>query len=172
VLVLAVTACLAFSGTLPHRQPFITEWLGQEASYIVTDDERQEFRELTADTSRRSFVRQFWLRRGSEFRKEYQRRIAYANQQFGRFGPGWESDRGRAYIILGAPNSVDSQPMHKSEIWRYPEMELRFSGLTPDGDYLLVLPKGQARMDILHRLRLLPPGVLASAAQSPTAPSE
>ena len=44
----------------------------------------------------------------NEFRDEYYRRLAYANDQFGSPGrhDGWRTDRGMVYITLGPPQQL------------------------------------------------------------------
>lgn len=133
----------------------ITHWLSPETVYLITPDERDEFRELETDAERQAFVQQFWLRRGIEFEEEYTRRVSQANERFTVTGPGWQSDRGRAWLILGSPESMERKPELKAEVWRYRDMELRFSGFTSDGDYALVLPRGATRRDTMQRLRLV-----------------
>src|SRR6185369_7912146 len=38
-------------------------WLNQDVSYIITDEERTAFKRLQTDEERQQFVEQFWLRR-------------------------------------------------------------------------------------------------------------
>ncbi|MGE5488745.1 MAG: GWxTD domain-containing protein [bacterium] len=96
----------------PFRQ-----WLEQDVTYIITDEERQAFRRLNTDDEREQFIEQFWLRRDptpdtieNEYREEHYRRIAYANERFASGIPGWKTDRGRIYITFGPPDEVDSRP--------------------------------------------------------------
>ena len=46
----------------------------------------------------------------NEFKEEYYRRIAYANEQYASGIPGWKTDRGRVYIMYGPPDDIDSHP--------------------------------------------------------------
>ena len=92
-------------------------WLNDEVPYIITDEERKAFLNLSNDEERDSFIENFWLRRNpnpdspeNEFREEHYRRIAYANEHFAAGKPGWKTDRGRIYIAWGAPDSIDSHP--------------------------------------------------------------
>jgi GWxTD domain-containing protein len=92
-------------------------WLDEEVPYIITPDERNAFRKLTNDTERANFIEQFWRRRDptpeteeNEFKEEYYRRIAFANERFAAGIPGWKTDRGRMYIIHGAPDFIESHP--------------------------------------------------------------
>jgi GWxTD domain-containing protein len=91
-------------------------WLEEEVVYIITPKERDVFLQLDTDRERDIFIEAFWKQRDpnpntleNEFRKEHYRRIDHANQNFGKDspGPGWRSDMGRIYIILGEPYSVD-----------------------------------------------------------------
>jgi GWxTD domain-containing protein len=92
-------------------------WLEQDVAYIISDDERRAFKNLSNDEERESFIEQFWLRRNpnpdspeNEFREEHYRRIAYANEHFAAGKPGWKTDRGHVYIAFGKPDSTDSHP--------------------------------------------------------------
>ena len=92
-------------------------WLDQDVAYIITDEERKAFKNLSNDEEREAFIEQFWLRRNpnpdspdNEFREEHYRRIAYANEHYAAGKPGWKTDRGRIYIEYGKPDSIDSHP--------------------------------------------------------------
>ena len=92
-------------------------WLDQDVVYIISDEERKAFRNLSNDEEREAFIEQFWLRRNpnpdspeNEFREEHYRRIAYANEHYAAGKPGWKTDRGHIYISFGAPDSIESHP--------------------------------------------------------------
>jgi GWxTD domain-containing protein len=92
-------------------------WLDQDVTYIISEEERKAFKNLSNDEERESFIENFWLRRNpnpdspdNEFREEHYRRIAYANEHFAAGKPGWKTDRGRIYIEYGAPDSKDEHP--------------------------------------------------------------
>ena len=85
--------------------------------YIICDEERKAFLNLSNDEERDAFIENFWLRRNpspdspeNEFREEHYRRIAYANEHYAAGKPGWKTDRGRIYITFGPPDSIDSHP--------------------------------------------------------------
>jgi GWxTD domain-containing protein len=93
------------------------KWLDEEVPYIITPEERAAFKKLGTDDERESFIENFWERRNpnpgspeNEFKEEYYRRIAYANEHFASGIPGWKSDRGRIYIMYGPADEVDSHP--------------------------------------------------------------
>jgi GWxTD domain-containing protein len=126
----------------PYRK-----WLDEDVVYIITAEERAEFKRFSTDQQRENFIEQFWLRRdptpgtiANEFKEEHYRRIAYANDRFASKLPGWKTDRGRIYITFGPPDELESHPSGGSykrpanegggstsnfpfEIWRYRYIE-------------------------------------------------
>ncbi len=92
-------------------------WLNQDVAYIISDEERKAFKNLSNDEERDAFIENFWLRRNpnpdspeNEYRDEHYRRIEYANEHFAAGKPGWKTDRGHIYIAFGPPDSKDSHP--------------------------------------------------------------
>ena len=109
-----------------HKQFLIdTHW-------IISDYEKNAFVSLPSDSDRDRFIEAFWVNRDptpgtekNEFKDEHYIRLAYANTQFNRESalPGWQTDRGRTYILLGKPrfirregNPFEFTPM---ELWHY-----------------------------------------------------
>ena len=93
------------------------KWLDEDVSYIITDEERKAFKQLSNDEERDQFIEAFWQRRDptpdseeNEFKEEHYRRIEYANEHFAAGIPGWKSDRGRIYITYGPPDEIESHP--------------------------------------------------------------
>lgn len=67
---------------------------------------------------------QFWFRasnndavKAERLINEFQRRIKYANDNFGSYKSGWQTDRGMMYILLGEPDRVQNDI--RGEIWIY-----------------------------------------------------
>jgi GWxTD domain-containing protein len=131
-------------------------WLDEDVAYIATDEERTAFLQLTTDEERTEFIEQFWLRRDptvgttqNEFKEEHYRRIAYANEHFASRVPGWKTDRGRVYIILGPPDEIESsQSPAPVENWRYRYVEgigdgvnIAFADNSMTGDFHLTLDR-------------------------------
>ena len=92
-------------------------WLDQDVSYIITDEERKAFKALKTDEERDQFIENFWLRRDpdpdtpeNEYKEQYFERIQYANEKFSSGIPGWRTDRGRIYIMFGKPDELESHP--------------------------------------------------------------
>ncbi len=135
---------------LPQRYQ---QWLDEEVVYIMTSLEREVFLQLTTDRERDLFIEAFWKHRDptpstpeNEFKTEHYRRIQYANHFFGRQGPrpGWKTDRGRIYIILGEPNDIQrfegKTQTYPAEIWFYQDQS-KF-GLPPGFHVVFFQPGG------------------------------
>jgi GWxTD domain-containing protein len=93
------------------------KWLNEDVVWIITDQERAAFMQLSNDEERDNFIEAFWQRRDptpdteeNEYKEEHYRRIAYANEHFAAGIPGWKTDRGRIYIMYGPADEVDSHP--------------------------------------------------------------
>ncbi len=93
------------------------KWLAEDVAWIITDEERKAFMQLSNDEERDQFIEAFWQRRDptpdteeNEFKEEHYRRIAYANEHFAAGIPGWKTDRGHMYIVFGPPDEIDSHP--------------------------------------------------------------
>ena len=93
------------------------KWLNEDVIWIITDEERAAFKQLSNDEERDNFIEAFWQRgdptpdtEENEYKEEHYRRIAYANEHFAAGIPGWKSDRGRIYIMYGPADEVDSHP--------------------------------------------------------------
>lgn len=57
--------------------------------------------------------------RAEERQKERERRIAYANERFGRDGvEGVNTDKGRTYLRHGPPDEIESRPA-AGDVWKY-----------------------------------------------------
>jgi len=93
------------------------KWLNEDVVWIITDQERAAFKQLSNDEERDNFIEAFWQRRDptpdteeNEYKEEHYRRIAYANEHYAAGIPGWKSDRGRIYIMYGPPDENESHP--------------------------------------------------------------
>jgi GWxTD domain-containing protein len=150
------------------------KWLSEEVPYIITDQERAAFKKLSNDDEREAFIENFWERRNpnpgspeNEFKEEYYRRIAYANEHFASGIQGWRTDRGRIYIMYGPADEIDSHPSggmyerpesegggetstYPFEDWRYRYIDgvgtnviLEFVDPTMTGEYHLTMDPGE-----------------------------
>jgi len=93
------------------------KWLDEDVRWIITDEEKYTFMQLSNDEERDQFIEAFWQRRDptpdteeNEFKEEHYRRIAYANEHYAAGIPGWKTDRGRIYIVFGPADEIDSHP--------------------------------------------------------------
>jgi GWxTD domain-containing protein len=93
------------------------KWLDEDVVWIITDEERAAFKQLSNDEERDNFIEAFWQRRDptpdteeNEYKEEHYQRIAYSNEHFAAGIPGWKTDRGRIYIIYGKPDEIESHP--------------------------------------------------------------
>ncbi len=93
------------------------KWLNQDVRWIISDEEKKAFMQLSNEEEREQFIESFWDRRNpnpdsedNEFTDEHYRRIEYANEHFPAGMPGWLTDRCRIYIVYGPPDEIDSHP--------------------------------------------------------------
>ena len=108
------------------------KWLDEEVVYIITSRERDVFRKLSTDRDREIFIEAFWKHRdptpgtpANEFKEEHYKRLNYANQYYARGTPrpGWMTDMGRVYIILGPPQNIEDHStingVYPTQVWFY-----------------------------------------------------
>jgi len=156
------------------------KWLDEDVRWIITDEERAAFRQLS-----------------NEYKEEHYRRIAYANEHFAASIPGWRTDRGRIYIVYGPANSIEAHPnggyynrppeegggstsTYPFETWNYRYLEgvgqnidIEFVDTCMCGDYQMTMDRSQ-KDALLHTpgggLTMNEEMGLASKAQRYTAP--
>jgi len=115
--------------------------------YIITPEERKIFKEIPEE-ERARFIEEFWTRRDpdpetevNELKDMYFTRMEEANRLFSSGRPGWLSDRGEIYVLLGPPTNVDRYPMGRgpggrpTEIWYYGYFPIFFVDQYGTGDY-------------------------------------
>lgn len=109
-----------------EQDPFYDSFF-EKASLIMTDEEKEIYKQLPDKQSKEEFIEEFWRIRDpdmsteeNEYKLVFKERIEYANKWFGRWNSrrgregsgdhdryrGWDTDRGRIYIILGPPDDV------------------------------------------------------------------
>lgn len=103
--------------TVKDLPPQYQKWLQEEVIYIISSKERDVFLQLESDRERNIFIEAFWKQRNPDpnsaenaFKIEHYKRIAYANQWLGKNSPtpGWRTDRGRIYILLGEAKEIQA----------------------------------------------------------------
>ncbi|HSF20166.1 MAG TPA: GWxTD domain-containing protein [Vicinamibacteria bacterium] len=150
LLAFMVSVPLARAQELPEKYK---RWLEEEVVYIISPRERQAFERLQSVQEREAFIEAFWRRRDpdlltpvNEFREEHYRRLDFANRELGRESavPGWMTDRGKIYIILGEPQDRETflavPGLYPVELWSY--LTERDKALPPL--YLLFFQEGFA----------------------------
>jgi GWxTD domain-containing protein len=123
-----VPSALPMAAIAPRHQ----EWFNGPVSLLMTRLEREAFARLATDEDRDRFIERFWEIRNpkpgspvNEFKDEFYSRLAYANAFYGRDAgtEGWRTDRGRAYILFGKPqtsmNFLANQELYPTEMWFY-----------------------------------------------------
>ena len=118
--------------SIKELPPRFQKWLEEEVVYIISPVEKEVFLQLQTDRERELFIEAFWNHRDptpgtpkNEFREEHYQRVNYANRYLGRGvpKPGWKTDRGRMYIVLGEPRDIDritgETELYNNETWFY-----------------------------------------------------
>jgi len=87
----------------------------ETARLVMTSAEQEIFRNMPDDASRREFIADFWEKRDpdpdtaeNEFKDEFERRVDYCNKHFNEGRRGINTDRGRVYLYLGAPEKTET----------------------------------------------------------------
>jgi GWxTD domain-containing protein len=161
VLVFIIFAlCTGCSSRVNIKQDPFYKTFFEKTRLIMTAGEIKIYRRLPDKESREEFIEEFWRIRDydpttdeNEGKIEFERRIDYANRWFGAWNKdrgkemyrdrdeylGWDTDRGRMYIILGPPDMIyyggsgttwegernrSSDSMYALETWYYYRYEL------------------------------------------------
>ena len=125
-----------------------------------------------SDGCRDLFVEHFWLNRDptpgtlkNEYLDLYYERLEYVNRMFSRGTPkeGWQTDRGRMYLLLGEPMNTTRYPssgtVYPTELWFYhqdpklgipPFFYLMFFKSHGMGEYRLYSPIVDGVMQLLN----------------------
>lgn len=99
-------------------------------TYIISPKERDVFLSLPDNRDRDIFVVDFWKIRDptpgtpeNEYKDEIKKRFEHVNKYFAAGRPGYMTDRGRIWMILGEPRSYDRFPgttgIIPCEVWYY-----------------------------------------------------
>lgn len=147
------------------------KWLKEDVAYIITPAEKEVFLKLESNKERDLFIDEFWRQRDptpgtprNELKEEHYNRIQFVNERFGKLSPlkGWQTDRGKTYIILGSPNhvekfhTIDTYPI---ELWYYhgdpklgqpPVFRLLFLRRGGAGEYELYSTMSDGPKDLVH----------------------
>lgn len=174
--VLAIFLLALFLPAGEELDPVSKEFYSK-AQLIMTKQEKKEFKALKTPEERKKFIEEFWKKRDpdpsttvNEYKQEFYRRVAVAARYFKEGGkPGWLTDRGRIYVLLGPPNKRDQYPMYQGtsknvEIWYYDDyrLKLMFVDEKGTGEYYLQEPPPtlltmleRAKQEMLRGVRIM-----------------
>lgn len=110
----------------PAEGPPNRAWRDGPVRYLLSDSEYKRYGRLKSEDSRAAFVERFWYRldpypdtKANEFRETFRARCREAEARFSDSrGPGWRSDRGRVYLALGEPETMERLPGDPRSIGR------------------------------------------------------
>lgn len=136
-----------------------------KSRYIASEPEIEKYEKLTTENAKREFLNNFWKARDenpsdnmNQYLKDYLRRIKESNIKYKALSKeGWQTDRGRVYLVYGQPSEINRYPNQTQtrpyEIWYYNEIEggvqFVFGDVTGFSDYLLLhsTKRGELRDD-------------------------
>ncbi|MCH7972368.1 MAG: GWxTD domain-containing protein [Bacteroidetes bacterium] len=148
------------------KKTFFSKWEGapsnivdletaiKQLDYIATGDQIDYIEEAKNKDEKIKRYKEFWKSKDpnpiddeNEVFNEYYRRINLANNNFSYYGrPGWKTDRGMVFIVLGQPNNITSRPFDSYSkpyvVWEYYDLNRSFTfvDVTGFGDYRLANP--------------------------------
>lgn len=114
--------------------------------YIATRAEIDSLKN-GSPAERRRLWEEFWARRdplpatpANEYRDDFFQRVRYATEQFSEIGgqPGWRTDRGEVYIVLGQPSYAQERYLGRTEFVGRPNAWEWLYEQAPGGRLVLV----------------------------------
>ncbi len=141
----------------------------KKSKYIASIPEIEKYEVLTSENAKRKFLTDFWKARDEDpsddinhYLKDYMRRLKESKHKYKELSKeGWQTDRGRIYLIYGEPSDIDRYPNQTEtrpyEIWRYNEIEggveFIFGDVTGFSNYQLLhsTKRGELRDDRWQR---------------------
>ena len=109
---------LAAATPAPDKGQTLSHWYQGPVRYLLSRREEKEFKSLPNDAARSEWIRTFWRRHDpvpetpeNEARITFWRRVVEANHLFEDSAePGWKTDRGKFYVLLGPPTDIQEDP--------------------------------------------------------------
>lgn len=114
----------AFPKDIPPTPLSMDEsWADGPVHYLMTSEERDEYKRMSDSVARSEFIANFWKRRDphpetpeNEFRDEFERRVAFADQRMAQDETrGSLTDRGQVFVLLGPPTYIGRRPLRTGE---------------------------------------------------------
>lgn len=98
------------------------DWYQGPVRYIISRQEVKAFKALETPAERATFIDWFWQRRdidpatpGNEFRERFEQRTYECTRRFTYTTmPGWKTDMGKVFILVGPPDEIISDTMAKT----------------------------------------------------------
>jgi GWxTD domain-containing protein len=100
-----------------QRDPADPLWGDGPVRWIMTDGEKDTWKTLPDGNARIAFVETFWGARDLAFRKEFERRVSFADANLAQDEEqlGSLSDRGMVFVLLGPPTYAGRKPLRTGE---------------------------------------------------------
>lgn len=118
-----------------------TELLYPGQFALLLSDQEMDIFESLDEAGKVRFYSTYWLGMSDE-RLAFEQRCMGSERYSGTFREGWETDRGRVYVVYGAPDDIESVPFNidqiPHEIWYYFEGgndRFVFADRTGTGDF-------------------------------------
>jgi GWxTD domain-containing protein len=118
ILIFAATPSQAGNDGINFDKP-AKDWYQGPVRYIITKVEIKAYKALETDAERATFIDWFWQRRDiepstpqNEFRDRFEQRVLESQRKFiSSATPGWKTDQGKIYIMVGPPDEINSDVM-------------------------------------------------------------
>ncbi len=106
-------------------------WREGPIRYLITKEEDRTYKTLKTEQERANFIDLFWKRRDptpgtdyNEFKERFRNRCLDANQLYSETSmPGWKTDMGKIYILVGPPDEMVRDRVARSNrgtvLWVY-----------------------------------------------------
>ena len=134
-------------------------WREGPVRYLLSKEEEDAYRALSTEEERATFIRKFWASRDpnastpdNEYRSQFYARVGEANILFTDSPrPGWKTDRGKIYILLGPPDDLEQVQSRDNFapdafVWTY--------RTPPGGEHINALPVVRFVKDATGEYRL------------------
>jgi GWxTD domain-containing protein len=120
----------------------------KSVTYIASKNEMDVYKRLDTPESKRKFLYEFWRdEQRRDLKDKYYQRVDMANELYAYSNrEGWQSDRGRIYVVYGEPDRILKKPHNPDdipyEVWYYYDLEggvkFLFGDETGFGEYILM----------------------------------
>lgn len=95
----------------------LLEWDEGPAGFLMTKDEKKEWKKISTEAQAKAFIELFWAKRNPDpsaafnaFKADFENKVRYADEQYtSEKRRGALSDRGRVLILMGAPHYSENR---------------------------------------------------------------